>query len=101
VEAIPPEIHPYSKKVYYFSTWYPGYVLLVEIYDKRGELWKVDLLAPGVAQDPDGRWWVSRFLAHMIDIKNMHATIAVGWDVYPNYLDEATMSPDALKKAAR
>ena len=101
VEAIPPEIHPYSKKIYYFSTWYPGYVLLVEIYDKRGELWKVDLLAPGVGQDPDGRWWVSKFLAHMIDIKNMHATIAVGWDVDPNYLDEATMSPDALKKAAR
>lgn len=101
VEAIPPEIHPYSKKIYYFSVAYPGYVMLMEIYDKRGDLWKVDILTPGLGQDKDGRRWLSKYLAHMIDVKNQHATIAVGWDVAPAYLDEAAVSTDALKKAAR
>ncbi len=39
VECIPPEIHPYSKKILYIQTdnWYPQ---IMDAWDKKGEYWK-------------------------------------------------------------
>lgn len=101
VEAIPPSYHPYSKKVYYYSTALPGYILLMEAYDKKGELWKVDLLGPGVNTDEQGRQWVARFQAHMIDVQFQHATIAVGWNGKPKNLDPKDIEPQTLAIEAR
>jgi hypothetical protein len=101
VEAIPPSYHPYGKKTYYYSTALPGYILMMEAYDKRDQLWKVDLLAPGVNTDDEGRQWVARFLAHMIDVQFQHATIAVGWNGKPKHLDPKDMEPQTLAIEAR
>ena len=101
VEAIPPEHHPYSKKIYYFSVDYPGFVRYMEAYDKIGNLWKVDMLAPGVAPDGEGRSWVTRYLAHIIDVQREHATVAVGWDVLPASLTPEQVTVDTLSRAAR
>ncbi len=101
VEAIPPEHHPYSKKIYYFSVDYPGFVRYMEAYDKIGDLWKVDMLAPGVAPDTAGRSWVTKYLAHIIDVRREHATIAVGWDVVPADLTPDQVTVDTLSRVAR
>ena len=101
VEAIPPDNHRYGKKIYYFSVDIPGYALAFEAYDKEGELWKVDLLAPGAAEDEQGRLWMTRYLAHMIDIKKKHATVSVGWDVLPTHVDENALTPHGLKNLVR
>lgn len=101
VEAIPPEHHPYSKKIYYTSVDYPGFVRYMEAYDKIGNLWKVDMLAPGVAPDAEGRNWVTKYLAHIIDIQREHATIAVGWDVTPAALTPDEVTVDTLSRVAR
>lgn len=101
VDAIPPDYHPYGRKRYYYSTALPGYILLMEAYDKRGDLWKVDLLAPGVNTDDEGRVWVARFVAHMIDVRFQHATIANGWDGKPTTLSPDDLQPQTLQAEAR
>ncbi len=101
VEAIPPDKHPYGKKIYYFSVDYPGYAMAFEAYDKQGDLWKIDLLAPGAAADDQGRLWMTRYLAHMIDIKKKHATVTVGWDVLPAKIAENSLTTRGLKKLLR
>lgn len=101
VEATPPEHHPYSKKVYYISVDYPGFIRYMEAYDKAGDLWKVDMLAPGAAPDAAGRSWVTRYLAHIIDVQREHATVAVGWDVTPADLKPDEVTVDTLSRVAR
>ncbi|MGE0811009.1 MAG: DUF1329 domain-containing protein [Immundisolibacter sp.] len=101
VEAFPPEHHPYSKKVYFISVDYPGFARYMEAYDKGGKLWKVDMLAPGAAADSNGRSWITRYLAHIIDIQREHATVAVGWDVAPATLSPDDVTVDVLSRVAR
>ncbi len=44
VEAIPPEIHPYSRKLLYFAPG-PWTNMFGEFFDKKGEIWKTINLA--------------------------------------------------------
>ncbi|HEY0675261.1 MAG TPA: hypothetical protein VGD25_03535, partial [Immundisolibacter sp.] len=72
-----------------------------EAYDKAGKLWKVDMLAPGAAQDAQGRSWITRYAIHLIDVQREHATVAVGWDVVPAEIDPDDVTVEALSRAAR
>ncbi|WP_372694550.1 DUF1329 domain-containing protein [Immundisolibacter sp.] len=101
VEAIPPDHHPYSKKMYYLSVDYPGFGRYMEAYDKSNKLWKVDMLAPGAARDAQGRSWITRYAVHMIDVQREHATVAIGWDVTPADIDPDDVTVEALTRAAR
>jgi hypothetical protein len=73
----------------------------MEAYDKAGKLWKVDMLAPGAAQDAEGRNWITRYTVHLIDLQREHATVAVGWNVAPAKVAPDDVTVDALARAAR
>lgn len=74
IEAIPPEEHPYSKKVLYIDTEYPR-VHMGEAYDKKGDFWKMFQFHsyPNVAED--GSVDVRTTSGATIDFKRNHATV--------------------------
>ncbi|GAB0152937.1 DUF1329 domain-containing protein [Marinobacterium sp. BA1] len=74
IEAIPPEEHPYSKKVLYIDTEYPR-VHMGEAYDKKGDFWKMFQFHsyPNIAED--GSVDVRTTSGATIDFKRNHATV--------------------------
>lgn len=74
IEAIPPEEHPYSKKVIYVDTEYPR-IHMGEAYDKKGDFWKMFQFHsyPNVAED--GSVDVRTTSGATIDFKRNHATV--------------------------
>lgn len=74
IEGIPPDAHPYSRKVMYLDakTWV---MYFGEGYDKRGEFWKMLLFCMRPMKTKDGGWAIISSHGHTIDFKRRHATI--------------------------
>lgn len=100
VEATPPDIHPYSKKVLNWEVdqYHPHNS---EFYDKKGELWKMLLFNSGIWHDKDPfgqatpdptRYIVQSGAGHVIDLQRQHATI---WVTLPKF-DTPGLTADNL-----
>ncbi|GAB4349185.1 MAG: hypothetical protein Kow0073_02630 [Immundisolibacter sp.] len=79
VEIIPEASHPfYSNKILYTMADFPGTPAVLEAYDKKGELWKVETISRGTATDESGDVWFAGFCSYMYDLQQEHATLLVG-----------------------
>lgn len=103
VEAITPPEHPYSKKVYYFSVDIPGYAKMGEFYNKKGTLWKIDLLGSRAKfVDTKGRKIpAAGYMNYVIDILRGHASVTFGWDVTRIDLQPEDVSIDKLLEVVK
>lgn len=73
LEAIPPESHPYSKKIVYMDVEVPR-TLFGETYDRNGQFWKALQFAGAPVKGPDGFAGILSTWGNVIDFKRMHAT---------------------------
>jgi len=74
VETIPPEEHPYSRKIIYIDTR-DDYALYSECYDRRGEFWKLgEASKKSRIEASKGRTTAGLDVAIFRDLQNMHAT---------------------------
>jgi hypothetical protein len=103
VEAITPPEHPYSKKIYYISVDIPGYTKMGEFYDKKGTLWKIDLLGSRAKfVDTKGRKIpAAGYMNYVIDILRGHASVTFGWDVTHIDLKPEDVSIDKLLEVVK
>jgi len=74
IETIPPEGHPYSKKIVYMETQIPR-MYFAEAYDKNGKFWKWMNFATMPLKGQDGVQTYVSSLGQIVDFKRMHATI--------------------------
>lgn len=74
VETIPPDEHPYGKKIIYVEVQAP-LPRYTEIYDKRGEFWKFGIWADRMAKDAGGNPVVYPAAGNMVDFKRNHASL--------------------------
>ncbi|WP_010325229.1 DUF1329 domain-containing protein [Marinobacterium stanieri] len=104
IEAIPPEEHPYSKKVLYIDTEYPR-IHMGEAYDKKGDFWKMFQFHsyPNVAED--GSVDVRTTSGATIDFKRNHATVFFPdtntWSTNTPGLEADDVSLSVLRATAR
>ncbi len=99
VEGVPPDEHPYSKKVLYMDAKYPMYYH-AELYDRKGQFWRLwrESYAPIKTCDGAPGYGFTHTMA--IDFQNQRATyIRIGLDKL-NCLTPDFFNPDVLKKAA-
>lgn len=74
VEAVTPDIHPYSKKVLYMDTKYPR-IHYGETYNRKGEFWKFLEFHSFVFKAEDGSPVVLSSSGAIIDFPRNHATV--------------------------
>jgi hypothetical protein len=104
IEAIPPEEHPYSKKVIYVDTEYPR-VHMGDAYDKAGEYWKMFQFHSYPHQNYDGFVDVRTTSGTTIDFKRNHATVffpdTETWSTNTEGLTSRDVSLSTLRSSAR
>lgn len=107
IEALPPEQHPYLKKIVYMEAYpYFPHFYLGEYYDKRGELWRIANQGFGELAMADGKpGFFTTFLLY-VDLKMQRGTL-VDIDPDPNRyvlnnpdLTLGDFRPEMLKEAA-
>ncbi len=99
VETTPPEEHPYGKKVMYMDVDYPLYYHS-EIYDKKGDFWRIWRQSYAPIQTCDGAPGYGFIHTMAIDFQRERATyIRIGLDKL-NCLGPDFFEPGVLKKAA-
>ncbi len=112
VESIPPEYHPYSRKINYFDAelWRP---MFAETYDRKGEFWKWMTYGSRLYQtadgyiDPSTGQPVEFMFAHWgvnIDFQRRHATffnVPAPFDVNVPGKTSADWSLSVLEAAGR
>jgi len=92
IEAVPPQEHPYSKKILYLDAQLNRF-LFMEAYDRKGEFWKwMDVHLASIKAD-DGSPAVFSALGFIIDTKKNHATV---WVVPQTVSIVNASKPDAL-----
>jgi len=97
VEGVPPDEHPYSKKVMYMDTKYPFYYH-GEMYDRKGEFWRLWRQNYGPIKTCTTGYGFTHTMS--IDFQNQRATyIRISLNKI-NCLSPEFFSPDVLKKAA-
>jgi hypothetical protein len=99
VVGIPPDEHPYSKKVLYMDAKYPFYYHS-ELYDRKGQFWRIwrESYAPITTCDGAPGYGFTHTMA--IDFQNERATyIRIGLNKL-NCLSPEFFNPNVLKKAA-
>lgn len=77
IEATPPQVHPYGKKVLYMETKFPRFYM-AEYYDKTGQFWKFQQVLTSPLKGDDGYVGLPPWQGHTIDFKRKHATIYFG-----------------------
>jgi hypothetical protein len=100
VEGVPPDEHPYSKKVVYMEVDFPrpylGYAL-----DRKGEFWKMFIFQNRPDVGDDGYKAVMPVIGHIIDVKRGHAT---NWSSnmksIPKGVKETDVSLNVLEEVA-
>lgn len=100
VEAIPPAEHPYAKKVLYQDVKLPFYYQS-DIYDRKGELWRLWRETYSQITAKDGKPGLSFFNTQAIDFQRNRATYIdiVSTNLNnPDFNDNA-FSPDMLQLA--
>jgi hypothetical protein len=104
IECIPPDYHPYSKKIIYVDdeAWKP---LLSEMYDRKGDYWK--FFHVGGSPKPCqafGRPYMMSVNGHISDYQKMHST---QWNNCKDFhmnatgIDEGYFTIERLKAAAK
>lgn len=83
LEATPPQVHPYGKKVLYMETKFPRFYM-GEYYDKAGQFWKFQQVLTTPQTGEDGYIGMAPLQGHTIDFKRKHATIYFGHKVVIN-----------------
>jgi len=99
VEGVPPDEHPYSKKVGYMDAQYPMYYH-AELYDRKGDFWRIwrESYAPITTCDGAPGYGFTHTMA--IDFQNQRATyIRIGLNKL-NCLGPEFFTPEVLQKAA-
>jgi hypothetical protein len=74
IEATPPQVHPYGKKVLYMETKFPRFYM-GEYYDKTGQFWKFQQVLSAPTKGDDGYIGLPPYQGHTIDFKRKHATV--------------------------
>ena len=74
IECVPPDRHPYSKRVVYMDTKYPV-LYNGDCYDKRGNFWKYINYTISYAKGKDGNWFSPTPIGFYLDFKQMHGSI--------------------------
>lgn len=77
IEGIPPDEHPYGRKVVYMDTAVPR-IYQAEMYDKKGEFWKFFNWHHSVVAGKDGFRAIGPLQGEQVDLKARKATIFVG-----------------------
>ncbi len=99
VEGVPPDEHPYSKKVLYMDAKYPFYYH-GELYDRKGQFWRIWRQSYSPITTCDGAPGYGFTHTMAIDFQNERATyIRIGLDKL-NCLSPEFFNPNVLKKAA-
>lgn len=104
LETIPPDFHPYSKKVCYIDAeaWKP---LQAECYDRKGEYWKYFNVAGSPKPDLQfGKKYMLSIWGHMIDYQKMHSTNwnnCMDFNMNPKGIDDKFFSTERLMQAGR
>ena len=73
IEGVPPEGHPYSKKIVYMDVNWPR-PYLGEAYDQNGKFWKFFIFQNRPDIGDDGYKAVMPVVGHVIDFKKNHST---------------------------
>lgn len=73
IEGVPPEGHPYSKKILYMEHDWPR-PYLAECYDQNGKFWKYMIFQNRPDVGDDGYHAVMPVVGHVIDWKKNHST---------------------------
>lgn len=73
IEGVPPEGHPYSKKILYMEHDWPR-PYLAECYDQNGKFWKYMIFQNRPDIGDDGYHAVMPVVGHVIDWKKNHST---------------------------
>jgi len=100
IECIPPERHPYSKRVIYMDTRDPV-VYMGDCYDKAGAIWKFLLYTMSPYKSHDGFWTFIPYEGFCSDFKQRHASIfySVGCKIDPPEIKEDDVNLGELRKA--
>ncbi|MFY9327600.1 MAG: DUF1329 domain-containing protein [Georgfuchsia sp.] len=97
VEGIPPEGHPYGKKVAYMDVKIPA-IYLTEMYDRKGEFWRMGTMAFNVQTGvKSGIKYYSAKAGEWIDFKAMHGTPWVAESDIDVGLSPTTFTPELLE----
>jgi hypothetical protein len=109
LETIPPDYHPYSKKVCYIDeeAWKPVQAVC---YDRKGEYWKYFNIAgspkpgeKGLDRGEENKYMMSIW-GHMMDFQKMHATNwnnCLKFTINPKGIDDKYFSTERLRQAGR
>lgn len=77
IEGVPPDEHPYGKKVVYMDAAFPR-IYMAEMYDKKGDFWKFFTWHQSVVPGKDGFKAIGPLQGEQVDVKARKATIFVG-----------------------
>lgn len=101
IEGVPPDEHPYGKKVVYMDVEWPR-PYLGEAYDHQGKFWKMFIFQNRPDIGEDGYKAIMPVVGHIIDFKKNHAT---NWSSNmksnPKGVDENTVSLKKLLEVAQ
>jgi hypothetical protein len=93
VEGIPPDEHPYGKKILYADAEFPAHFWEIDIYDKKGKYWKYATLSAGPCDHADGEIGMCPTDYPVYDMQRGHGTpimVSEG-----SYVDVPDPDPDS------
>ncbi|RLA49256.1 MAG: DUF1329 domain-containing protein [Gammaproteobacteria bacterium] len=101
VEGVPPEGHPYSKKIVYMEVDWPR-PYLGEAYDQNGKFWKFFIFQNRPDIGDDGYKAIMPVVGHVIDYKaNFSTTWSSNMKANPAGVEEDDVTLKQLIKIAR
>ena len=100
LEGIPPDEHPYGKKVLYADAEFPALFWEMDVYDKKGAYWKFATLAGAQCDLADGKIGMCPTDYPVYDMQRRHGTpIMVAGGSYQNVQsDPASWNPGMIEK---
>ncbi|QDX80244.1 outer membrane lipoprotein-sorting protein [Denitratisoma sp. DHT3] len=104
IEAVTPDVHPYSKKVLYMDTKYPR-IYYGEAYNRKGEFWKFMEFHSFMVKGEDGFQSYQTSGGAIIDFQRNHATVFLTdptqWFVNQAKVKSSDVSLGQLEAAGR
>lgn len=104
IEAVTPDIHPYSKKVLYMDTKYPR-IFYGEAFNRKGEFWKFIEFHSFMVKGEDGFQSYQTSGGAIIDFQRNHATVFLTdpnqWFVNQAKIKASDVSLGQLEAAGR
>ncbi|CAB1368440.1 DUF1329 domain-containing protein [Denitratisoma oestradiolicum] len=104
IEAVTPDVHPYSKKVLYMDTKYPR-IYYGEAFNRKGEFWKFMEFHSFAVKGEDGFQSYQTSGGAIIDFQRNHATVFLTdptqWFVNQTKVKSSDVSLGQLEAAGR